>query len=412
MSTVADAVIGHLEMLHGNRQLIAQMYTEGAVVRTEENSKRINQLLQLRAVRGNPALDGSYRLSPTLGRLLDEATHRSRNYTVSADFAEQMSRLTKIIDDYTHAYLSERDDDRERLLGDFDASLFEMAEDMNDFLLHVRTTTDNYFGNVRVYREKEKQNQHYLEQLERIINALVAFNDAFILDELNQPERAALENLYERYILANLADWRAAATDINQVLKAYLHKLRIVEPRARRIRALQMHLRRHPEYEVRSAEEYPQIPEWAYQHTPLKIRLEPDLGRQEIRDALVGVAKSIEKAIITAPKIRATGTLVQEDAPKATLIKGSPLIVVSQRLLNEAAGAQQPISAARYFATAVETMPLDQESCMMCFLTVLEKQIKASAKIIRRLRIEQVVGNSGDRLSGNLIVEDVLVCTR
>lgn len=412
MSIIADAVVGHLELLHTNRHLIAQMYTDGHVARTEENSKRLNQLLQVRAIRINATQEESYRLSPTLGRLLDEATHKSRSYSVSADFAEQIGRLIKLLDDYSNAHFEGHEEDRDIVLGDFDAALFEMSEDMSDFLMHVRTATENNFANVRTYKEKEKQSQHYLEQLERIVRALVAFDDAAILNELSAPEREPLNDLYERHILANLSRWRSTCTDITSVLKTYLHKLRTVEPRAKRIRALQMHLRRHPEYEVREPDEYPEIPDWAYQHEPMKISLDHDLGRQEVRDSLVDVAKSIENMVITPTKQRSPGALIKEEAPKAAIIKGSPLVVVTQRLLNEAAKSTEKTSAAHYFSIATESMGLDQESCMMCFLTLLDKQVMANSKIIRQLQIEKVVKNAYDRLSGNVIVEDVFVCKR
>jgi hypothetical protein len=412
MSTLEDSVINHLKLLNSQSALIAQMYAEGHILRTEQNAKALNQLLQNRAVRINPIVDNSFRLSPNLSKLLDEATHRSRNYGVSADFAEQMGRLSKLLDDYSHAYFDGRIDDVQILHGEIDVTLYEIAEEMNEFLLHVRTAAENNFGNVRTYKEKEKQNLHYLEQLERIVKALIQFDAVSLLEELAAPEREPLEALYRSHILDNLSRWRSATSDITHVLKMYLHKLRTVEPRARRIRALQLYLHRHPEYVVGTPDEYPEIPEWAYQHEPMKIRLEPDLGRQEIRDSLVDVAMSIEKAIPVPNKARGAGKLVTEEAPKAALIKGSPLVVVSQRLLNEAARVTEQLSAAHYFAQAPETQVLDQESCMMCFLTLLEKQMKVNAKIIRRVAITQVARNSDDFLSGNVIIEDVLLCKR
>lgn len=412
MSTLEDSVVNHLSLLHKQQDLIATMYSTGHVVRSDDNSKALNQLLQIRAIRINQTLEGSYRLSPTLTKLLNEATHRARNYGVSADFGEQMSRLNKMLDDYSHAHFDGRTEDVHILQADIDGTLYEIAEEMNEFLLHVRTAAENNFGNVRTYKEKERQSQHYLEQLERIVKALALFDEATILEDLAAPEREPLEALYHSHVLDNLSRWRSATSDITHVLKIYLHKVRTVEPRARRIRALQLFLRRHPEYEVRVPDEYPTIPEWAYQHEPLKIRLEPDLGRQEIRDSLADVASSIEKSIPIPTRSRGAGSLVSEEAPKAALIKGSPLVVVSQRLLNEAAKSSENISASQYFAHAMETRILDQESCMMCFLTLLEKQIKVNAKITRRVIIDLIAKNSADALSGNVVIQDVLVCKR
>lgn len=412
MSTLEESVIKHLELLHKSRSLIAQMYSAGYVTRDDENARALTKLQQIRAVRINAAVENTYRLSPTLNRLLNEATHRARNYDISADFGEQIARLIKLMDDYSDAYLQNRIDDSLLIQGDIDATLYEMAEAMNDFLLQVRTAAENNFGNVTTYKEKEKQTEHYLNQLERILKALSMFDGEAILDELTPPERESLEVLYQSHILDKLSEWRSRTVDIIQVLKTYLYKIRTVAPRARRIRALQLYLQKHPEYEVRAPDEYPVIPEWAYHHEPLKIELVPDLGNPDIRDSLVDVAKSIEKAVSVPVKTRKPGTLVDEAAPKAALIKGSPLVVVSQRLLNEAAKSPTQISAAGYFIQAEETKVLDQESCMMCFLTLIEKQINANAKIIRRVSMQHLAKNEDDKLSGNVIIEDVLLCQR
>ncbi len=412
MSTLEKSVMDHLELLSKHRRLIAQMYSDGYVTRNEENGRILTKLQQIRAVRINATVENTYRLSPTLNRLLNEATHRARNYDISADFGEQMARLSNLMDDYTDACLQNRFDDSLLIQGDVDATLYEMAEAMDDFLLHVRTAAENNFGNVRTYKEKEKQTEHYLNQLERILKALSMFDGEEILDDLAHPEREILETLYQSHILDKLSEWRSRTVDIIQVLKTYLYKIRTVAPRARRIRALQLYLQKHPEYEVRSPDEYPDIPEWAYHHEPLSIQLVPDLGNQDIRDSLVDVAKSIEKAVVVTVKARSPGTLLNEAAPVAALIKGSPLVVVSQRLLNEAAKSPSKISAACYFFQAEETKVLDQQSCMMCFLTLVEKQINANAKIIRRVSIQHVAKNESDMLSGNVIIEDVLLCQR
>lgn len=49
---------------------------------------------------------------------------------------------------------------------------------------------------------------------------------------------------------------------------------------------------------------------------------------------------------------------------------------------------------------------------MMRFLALLDKQLKANAQILRRLRIEPVAVNDEDHLSGNVIIADVIVCKR
>lgn len=64
MSALEESVVKHLELLHKNRSLIAQMYSAGYVTRDNENARALTKLQQIRAVRINAAVENSYRLSP------------------------------------------------------------------------------------------------------------------------------------------------------------------------------------------------------------------------------------------------------------------------------------------------------------------------------------------------------------
>ena len=86
MSHSAASIVAYLELLHASRHLIATAYTDGGVTLDEDNRRRVGRLQQHRVL--VPYLQDDFRLSPSLGRHLDEVFQRQRSYTVGANFGK------------------------------------------------------------------------------------------------------------------------------------------------------------------------------------------------------------------------------------------------------------------------------------------------------------------------------------
>ncbi|HBO3146288.1 hypothetical protein [Pseudomonas aeruginosa] len=412
MSKSDDPIVDHLYLLYYGREYLAQAYSQGYIVRTPENAKTLARLQQVRALRVNPNVEDSYRLSPSLNKYLEEVTHKSRSFGISSNFKDQIDRLYKLSDQYSQAHFELREDDRDGYLSEFDGGVFEISESMNDFLMLVNTACKNNFANVTTSSEKIRQNEHYLEQMRNLDEALLALTNADFLYELESEEKQPLSLAYDRHILANTARWRATLSGIITVLRAYLHKLRRIEPRAKRIRAMQMFLHRHPEYEVRDPDEYPSIPEWAYQVSPMEIALYVDINRQDVREALSHIASTIERVAPEERQVREAGEYVEDEEPETMKIKVKPIVAVTARMLTAAANSIERISAKRFIYEAPETQALDLKANMVCFVAMLQFQIEQQTRLVRPLRIEFDSVGEDDPLAGNIVIRDVYLCKR
>ena len=74
--------------------------------------------------------------------------------------------------------------------------------------------------------------------------------------------------------------------DITAVLKAFLYRLRQVEPDARRIRAFAHFLRKNPDYQPPEVEQIQALPDWTARFGGLRLKVHPDLSSAQTREAL------------------------------------------------------------------------------------------------------------------------------
>lgn len=124
---------------------------------------------------------------------------------------------------------------------------------MNFLGLHV--ITENQFANVSTLAEKRRQNEFYLKRAKRIGETMALLESENLLGTLTGPSLLKpLLAVYQHQVLVRLPQWRATHMDITAVLKAYLYRLRQVEPNARRIRALAHFLRKDPDYQPPEAQ--------------------------------------------------------------------------------------------------------------------------------------------------------------
>lgn len=408
MAQSHDDIVSFIEMLHKDRHLIADAYCNGTIELTETNQKAVRRLQQFRVMRPDGVRDESFRLGSTLSKHLDEVFQRYRNFTVSANFADQTARLSQLVEEFSKVRDEGRSDDQDIYLSDFDAAVFEMSEEVSSLLTRVRTLVDNNFANVKTHAEKLRQNEFYLAQMNKIDAALSALQSRHFLDLLESSlTLEPLNTVYYRHIVDNLSEWRAILLDITSVLKAFLDKTREIEPKARRIRAMALFLQKNPGYQPRDVEDYPYIPEWAYLHEGIAISPAPDLARDEVSEGLIEVARSIPSATLTPRQTRGAGSLLEDDQPKTVEIEITPIQAAIINYLRTANGSKAPVSAREFLAQDQKLSHIDPKISLLCLMSILDNHANAGAPLIDGLTIERKVLQGDDPRSGNLKVEDI-----
>nr|WP_294863799.1 hypothetical protein [uncultured Pseudogulbenkiania sp.] len=407
MSQSADSIISYLELLHSNRHLIAAAYCNGGVGMDEDNQRRIRQLQQHRVL--IPYFQDDYRLSPSLGRHLDEVFQRQRSYAVGANFGELINRLPQLIVEYINASHENRLEDQEMYGSDFDVGVFELASLVNNELLSLRVITENQFANVRTLAEKQRQNEFYLDRAEKIGEAISMLEGDLLLGTLEGSTLLKpLFVVYQHQILTRLQEWRATHLDITAVLKAFLYRLRQVEPEARRLRAFAHFLRKNPDYQLPEVDSIQALPSWSSRFAGLRLKVHPDLSSSQTRESFVDVAKAIPAAKITIVKERLAGHLIGDGTDKpVNVIQPKPVQLAFHRYLDAASSAMKPLSAVSWKRQQQEFTELDDEAWLLYTIHAIQMLGKGPKGRLREFQIERREAPRGHPRSGNIVVTDI-----
>lgn len=407
MSQSADSIIAYLELLHANRHLIANTYCNGGVSMNEDNQRRVRQLQQHRVL--IPYFQDDFRLSPSLGQHLDEVFQRQRSYAVGANFGELINRLSQLIVEYVNASHESRLEDQEMYAADFDVSVFELASLVSNQLLNLRVITENRFANVRTFAEKQRQNTFYLDRAKKIGEVIFLLGEETLLGTLEGS--TLLEPLfvvYQHQISARLQEWRATHLDITAVLKAFLHRLRQVEPEIRRLRAFAHYLRKNPDYQPPEVDSIQALPSWSSRFAGLRLKVHPDLSSSQTRDALADVAKAIPATRVTIVKERVAGHLIGNGSEdQVSVLQPKPVQLAFHRYLEAASTAISPVSALRWKRQQQAFDELEDEAWLLYTIHAIQMLGKGPKGRIRHFQVNRIEASVGHPRSGNIVVTDI-----
>lgn len=408
MSQSIDTIVAYLEVLHANRHLIAAAYCQGGIALEDENQRRIRQLMQHRVL--IPYFQQDFRISPTLGRHLDEVFQRQRSYAVGANFGELTNRLRQLIIEYMTASHENRLEDQEDYAAEYDAGVFELASLINDELLSLRAITENQFANVSTMAEKQRQNEFYLDRAEKIGETIALLEGQSLLGTLSDsPLLKPLLEVYQHQVLVRLAGWRSTHMDITAVLKAFLYRLRQIEPHARRIRAFAHFLRKNPDYQPPESESVQTLPAWSSRYAGLRLKTHPDLSISQSREALAEIAQSIPSAKISIVRVRAAGRLINDGAVNSVrVIQPKPVQLAFHRYLQAACDALVPLSAIGWKRKQPEFSRLNDDAWLLYAVHSIEmlgKSIKTGR--LRGLEVKRYEAPTEHVRSGNIVIKDV-----
>lgn len=407
-----DDIVAYIEMLYKDRHIIADTYCEGALGLTEQNQKSVRRLQQFRVMRPEGSRDESFRLGITLSKHLDEVFQRLRNYTVSSNWADQIHRLSKLVEEYSIARDEGRIDDQENYLSDFDGAAFEISEEVESLLMHARMSTENNFANVQTYKEKLRQNEHFLTLMKKVDNTLNSLQDRAFLDLLESSLAfEPLSIVYYRHIVDRLHGWGAILLDITSVLKAFLNKEREIGQVAKRIRSMGLFLQKNPGYQPRDAEEYPYIPDWAYLSSGIAITASPDLSRDEVSESLIETARTIPSLNAAPRRVRSAGVLIEDQSVEVMEVKVTPVEAAIINYLKAANVSHKPVSAIEFLAATPELESIDPKISLLCLMSTIDSRKNAGAPLIDGLTITRMT-EAEDPRSGNVLVWDISACKR
>ena len=409
MSRTDDLVVAYLEALHRHRGLVAAAYHLGRIEATDEaaSPRGLQELRRHRAL--VPLTQDSFRLASSLARHLDEVLQKEQLYAaVGGNVADLAARLPLFIDEAVKAHLEGRTEDLDGYVDGFNNAVFDLADQIGGALQYLRMLADTRFASVRTLAEKQRQNAYYIGRAERIGEALKGLQTGGLMDRIDgEPAAAPLLPAFRGQIWERLPQWRESLLDITEILKAYLYRLREVEPAGRRLRAFNLFLKRNPDYAAPDLDTLAELPGFANRAAPLRLRAHPDLLEGATQEALVEVAARLPPSPVPIKRAPKVGTLTPgaDGEVRVLELAPRPYQLALSALIGEVTAAGEPLSALAWKRRHPEFSALPDAIWLQCVLY--------EAGLARRrtghIRFERLEYPPSHPLSGNIRVHDVLV---
>lgn len=409
MSRTDDLVVAYIEVLHRHRAMVAAAYHQGWIDAGGESAtpRGIQDLRRHRTL--VPLTQDAFRLASSLARHFDEVLQKEQLFAaVGGNIADLAARLPVLVDEAVKAHLEGRTEDLDGYVDAFNNAVFDLADHIDQALQYLRMLADTRFASVRTLAEKQRQNAWYIGRAERIGEAIKSLQTGGLMERIeDEPAAAPLLSAFRGQLWERLPEWRESLLDITEILKAFLYRLRQVEPAGRRLRAFNLFLKRNPDYVAPDVEELTEPPSWASRAEPLRVVSHPDLLDGATSEALIEVAAKLPPSptiIKREPKI---GTLKPgaDQEPEVLAIEPRPYQLALRRLITEVPEGGEPLSALAWKRGHAEYADLPDPIWLHC---VLYEATLARSRT-GHIRFERVELPASHPLSGNIVVRDVLV---
>ena len=398
------AVIDLILKLSRCASTVSQAYINGELHRTDENTKDIELLRQLRII--SPGIRDSFQLRGSFRELLNKALNTQRLFAIGSNVGEYFSLLGDLIDGYADAFHDSRDSDVERYEMEIREAISDIADAIDDELCILRAQITTRFGAVTTIAEKRRQNAHYQDRTQKLVLLLERFHFSDIGEQLAGNDDLALA--FRSLLEDRISSFRQALIAILKHLHQYMFEFRKIEARSKRVRAFALFLNRHQDWQPADWDSHASPPEWVLHAHPLSVLGHPDTTMEEQELGL----REIARAIPCSPSVRATnrppGTLEdQEDDVAQEIVIAPPLIKLAlDSYFADADENQEGISARHWWSSHPSLMTEVREDLwLLRVLGEYERRGKGQWRL--SMKSDPVPG-----FDGNIFIRDIAIGRR
>jgi hypothetical protein len=355
--TARETIPAHLRLLNGNDKAVVAAYVGEAIDEDVASPRDVLALMQANVLVENAA--GVRRLSRNLQSHLDDVMRKRRSYRAGENFAGQVEMLESLAAACEDAMMEGHLERQTQLEDDFQHAAESLAQGIQETLAHLRAEVDNEFGDLPSFAEKSRQNVHYTKRVEETIDALALIGDSKIVDRFErQPLLEQQERIHRRELINRLPTWRQEFMAISEVMGRHVHTLRRVDPEAKALRRLELHMRTNTAYEMMDEPDDGVIHIWMEMAEGLAATIHPDINDAATEDVLQTTLEGMPRTPLARSAKRTAGVLVKDvDKPAPIIIRRPPWRVAYDAMVEEAAGRR--VSARETHSTAATGTTMD-----------------------------------------------------
>ncbi len=393
-----------LDRLHAASETISAAYHQGRIHKTDENARDIERLRQIRLL--SPDIRDAFQLRATFRQFLNATLNTERLFSMGANIGAYFERLSKLVEEHSIAFQEGRDDDCERYEYETREAISDIADAIDDELTILQAQVETRFAAVSTIAEKKRQNLHYQQRTQMLVNLLENFHFSDIGDQLQGHEELALS--FKSLLSDRIPAFRESLLSILGLLNQYLFEFRQIEDRTKRVRAFALHLNRNTDWDPKAWDETAAPPEWLQCVAPLSLQFHPDLGDQASESILAEIASSIPATAGARIKTtRPSGTI--EDSPANTIIKApeAPIRKAVRAYFKDARNSEGGISARQWWSTNPSMLgKIREDIWLLRVLAEHDNKGNAGRWALRTIHTHN------ESFDGNVLIRDVIVSRR
>lgn len=396
-----DPVTTLLAKLNQSGSTISAAYYQGRIHKMDEIARDIERLRQLRLL--SPDIRDAFQLRASFRQFLNTTLNTDRLFSMGANIGGYFQRLAKLVEEHSIAFNEGRDADCERYEVETREAISDIADAIDDELIILQAQVATRFAAVSTLAEKKRQNIHYQQRTQQLVNLLENFHFSDIGEQLEGYEELALS--FKSLLSDRIPAFRESLLSILELLNQYLFEFRRIEERAKRVRAFALHLSRNPDWVPKAWDEAADPVDWLKCSTPLQIKSSPDVSAPEAEEELAAIARTISATVDVRNKT--TRPLGQIDAsPDSSVldIPEPPIRKAVRAYFKESRKSIPGISARNWWAAnPIMLNGIKEEIWLLRVLAEHDNKGK-TGKWLLRLNSKQ------DKVfDGNVLIKDVIV---
>lgn len=342
MST-PDPVVTLLSKLNASSETISTAYYQGRIHKTDENARDIERLRQLRLL--SPDIRDAFQLRASFRQFLNAALNTARLFSMGANIGGYFQRLVKLVDEHFMAYQEGRDSACEQYEVETREAISDIADAIDDELIILQAQVSTRFAAVATIAEKKRQNLHYQQRTEMLVELLESFHFSDLSEQLQGHEELGLS--FRALLADRIPAFREALLSILALLNQYLFEFRQIEERAKQVRAFALYVNRNPDWEPKQWDEVAEPEEWLRCAAPLAIQASPNISDSACETSLAEIARTIPATAATKHRTQRPAGNIDTESGNTIIEPPIPIIRKAVRLFFKTAKASADGISAR-----------------------------------------------------------------
>ena len=394
-----------LHLLGAKKDILVAAYNEGRIYRTEENAKDIELLKSKRLL--TPDSQDGYRLRLSFRRFLRETLSVSESFSIGGNVIAHYERLENVLASYLAAFQEDEPDDCDKYSTEIREAIHDIADTLEEELRTLNERVESRFAAVKTVAEKIRQNAHYQNNAQKILDFFSVVHFSTIEEQLSGHEE--LGSSYKSLLLDRIPRFLSEFTAILEKLEKHLFAFRTIEANAKKLRAFDLFLTRNPGWQPKAWDEAATTPGWLGNAAGLKLKTHEDVRKPESEKLLTEWAGSIAAtANPIASKTKPVGKLLEEPKANVTeVIQISAAQKAVRTYFTQAKKSKEPLSALGWWLRhSVEVGDVGRETWLLRVLAHHDNKVATCAWRLKKRFSDNVDFN------GNRYIHDVSVCSK